>query len=85
MNNKVKHITKKLGYCCPYAYFRASAGEKQIVQASQLGVSERTIKNWHKWLREGNLKCQRNGICFIERRAFGEPVPQSPDTSSSGD
>lgn len=82
MNHRVKHITKKLGYCCPYAFFKASANEKQIVLAMQLGVSERTVKLWRRQLREGTLTCQRHCPCFIELRTAHElPRKESLNTS----
>lgn len=68
MNTIVKQKTKKLGYCCPFAYFRANIGEKQIVLAYELGVTERTIKIWRKKLRDGEASCAKTETCFILRR-----------------
>jgi hypothetical protein len=64
MNCIVKHSIRRLGFCCPFAYFHASRHEKVAVVAAELNVGERTAKIWRKQYREGQLTCPGCSGCF---------------------
>lgn len=65
MNTAVRVATKKLGFCCPFAYFRATIKEKRIVVASELSVSEETVKVWRRKLRDNKLSCRHTSTCLL--------------------
>lgn len=66
MNCRVKYLTRKLGFCCPFSYFHATRSEKVVVIAAELGVSERTVKLWRSKLKDGKVPCSATPGCFIQ-------------------
>lgn len=65
MNSIIKPTIKRLGFCCPYAYFHASREEKVSVVAFELSVCERTVKLWRRRYRDGLLTCPGCSGCFL--------------------
>lgn len=67
MNEKARINVRKLGFCCLYAYFQANPKITEVVAASQLRVTPRTIRSWRAKLRVGELKCQSLTPCFLQK------------------
>lgn len=67
---------KKLGYCCPHAYFTAVINVPTGDIAKELGIHKRTARYWRAAFRDGKVLCQSNRLCY--RSA---PDPQFPDQS----
>ena len=80
MNSHIKPTIKKLGFCCPFAYFHASRDEKVSVIAMELSACERAVKLWRKRFREGQLQCPSCKGCFIRPVHPAQPQtePDSP-------
>lgn len=79
----VKLRVKELGFCCPFAYFQATRSDKQISVSFELGVSERTVRNWRKALRSKQVKCLAAKGCFTSIHIAPAPPEQNPPSSSS--
>lgn len=51
-----------MGYCCPYAFFRANKRTGAI--ATRLGLAERTIRLWKARFRSKELQCCKVATCM---------------------
>ena len=55
-------VTKGLGYCCPWAFFKIFRKTPEI--AARLGVTEQTVRNWKAKVDDGYCKCEGRGNCM---------------------
>jgi hypothetical protein len=60
-----------MGFCCPYAFFRATrtgpGGYSNPQIANKLGISDETVKYWRRKVRRQLTRCEKNEICIIFR------------------
>lgn len=57
-------IIEGLGYCCPWAFFKANPKSAQVI-ADRLGCGRRIISYWKQDFREGKLQCEKCGKCML--------------------
>lgn len=56
-------VTKDLGYCCLYAFFRLY--RQTGVIATRLGVTDRAIRKHKEAFRAGELRCGKCKTCML--------------------
>lgn len=57
MNNLFVQLTRAEGYCCPYAYLKATESQAASEIAAHLGVNKWTVNRWRRDLRDGWVRC----------------------------
>ena len=55
---------KRLGFCCPRAYFAACRSIPTSDIAIELGVHKRTARKWRAAFNAGKIPCIRTLNCF---------------------
>lgn len=74
MNHTVFFRIKKMGFCCPFAFFSAHEESKEAYLASLLKVTPRTIRNWRRRIRDGQLDCEQSASCLFTRKGSDIPL-----------
>lgn len=70
----IKTLISAMGFCCPYAFFRAVRGRSHPQVAKRLGVSRETIKYWRRKVRRHITVCKGVDKCAFQR--FGGEIPR---------
>ena len=65
MARLMQQLAEAEGHCCVFMQFteftKRNYTNEQI--ADRLGVTERTVRNWKKKLKEGTLQCKELLVC----------------------
>lgn len=69
MSKLLDSVIASLGYCCKYAFFRASGKWSGPQIAAVLGVSTTVVKLWRRQYRQGTLVCSKRcpTVCLKKR------------------
>lgn len=70
----VRTLITAMGFCCPYAFFRAVRGRSHPMVANRLGISRETVKYWRRKVRQGRTICECTKHCAKAR--FDGEVPR---------
>lgn len=59
-----------MGFCCPYAFFRAVRGRSHQQVSDRIGSGRGTLYYWRRMIKDGRCKCTGADSCALKR--FGE-------------
>lgn len=60
----IKFLAETSGYCCQWAFVEANRAKTRKDWASELGVSESTVKESRAQARDGILQCKQCDGCL---------------------
>lgn len=56
-----------LHYCCPFAFFAVMKKRDSSVIADRLGCQVRTVQEWRRRFRAGEIYCEKAEKCYYEQ------------------
>jgi len=74
----LNRLIKSMGFCCPFAFFRAVRGRSHGKVADRLGVSRQAIYYRRRQVKEHECVCEDRANCASRR--FNGEIPRLPLT-----